>query len=274
MRNILLSLTLIALLALPVVPVLAANEVAIYTGVTQWIGKAQADEQAQICVDMLNDAAIASEWSITWHDAEGDTDALADWMESVTGDDGLDICVLYGDFPPSIYPEGNTQTDGSIAETFIETTDGDIFINHADYMFWGLAGRNEEGGLKNMMDIDGITMWDDNTDMVVTPEGAAISPTLTDFQSDRPFHVDELEGNWEVEVSLAQNDDGTRADPIIVRDGNLGRLIPVIQTANGDEEKGAIAAEIIMWFMSMYDGTSVEPADKLSTTWGALKAVR
>ena len=267
MRNIFLSLTLIALLALPLTPVFAAGEVAIYTGTTQWIGKAPADEQAQICVDMLNDAGISN----TWFDSDGDMDALADWMEDVTGDDGLDICVLYGDFPPSLYPDGNAQPDGTIGETFIETTDGDVFINHADYMFWGLGGRNEVGGLQNMMDIDGITMWDDNTDMVVTSEGAAISPTLTDFQSDRPFHVDELDGDWAVEVSLAQNDDGTRADPIIVRDGNLGRLIPVIQTANGDEDKGAVAAEIIIWLMST---TPVEPADKLSTTWGALKAVQ
>ena len=267
MRNILLSLTLIALLALPVVPVLAASEVAIYTGVTQWIGKAPADEQAEICVGLLNDAGIAN----TWYAAEGDADALADWMESVTGDGGLDICVLYGDFPPSIYPEGNAQTDGSIAETFIETTDGDVFINHADYMFWGLAGRNREGGLQNMMDIPGIVMWDDNTDMKVTTEGGAISPSLTDYQTDRPFHTDQLDGDWEIEVSLAQSDDGTRADPIIVRDGNLGRLIPTIQTNGGDEPKGAIASEIIIWLMST---TPVEPAGKLSTTWGDLKAVR
>ncbi len=267
MRNIFLALTLIALMALPLAHVFAADEVAIYTGITQWISKAAADEQAEICVGMLEDAGIA----VTWYDSDGDVGDLADWMESVTGDDGLDICVLYGDFPPEIYPEGNTQTDGSIAETFIETTDGDVFINHADYMFWGLSGRNEEGGLKNMMDIDDIVMWDDDTPMVVTSEGAAISPSLTDFASDRPFHTDQLAGDWEVEVSLAQNDDGTRADPIIVRDGNLGRLIPAIQTANGDEPKGAVAAEIIDYLMS---SVAVEPAGKLSTTWGNLKAVR
>ena len=122
-----------------------------------------------------------------------------------------------------------------------------------------------------MMDIPGIVMWDDNTDMKVTTEGKAISPTLTDYQSDRPFHTDQLDGDWEIEVSLAQNDDGTRADPIIVRDGNLGRLIPTIQTNGGDAPKGAIAAEIITWLMST---TPVDPAGKLSTTWGDLKAVR
>ncbi|CAI8010739.1 hypothetical protein GBAR_LOCUS7046 [Geodia barretti] len=114
--------------------------------------------------------------------------------------------------------------------------------------------RNEEGGLKNMMDIDDIVMWDDDTPMKVTGEASFISPSLTDFASDRPFHVMNSTGNWEVEVSLAQNDDGTRADPIIVRDGNLGRLIPVIQTNGGDEPKGAVAAEIIIYLMDSVSG--------------------
>lgn len=267
MRNTSIFLTVLTLIALPLAQVFAANEVAIYTGTVQWISKEAADAQAQICVDMLNDAGIAN----TWYDSDGDMDALADWMSSVTGDDGLDICVLYGDLPPTLYPDANAQPEGTVAETFIETTDGDAFINHADYMFWGLGARNEAGGLQNMMDIEGITMWDDDTPMVVTDEGKSISPTLTDFASDRPFHIDELDGDWEVEVSLAQNEAGTRADPIIVRDGNLGRLIPVIQTANGDEPKGAIAAEIIIYLMST---TPVEPAAKLSTTWGDLKAGR
>ncbi len=267
MRSILFAITLITLIALPLALVHAAGEVAIYTGTVQWIGKEAADEQAQICVDMLNDAGIAN----TWFDSDGDMDAVASWMEDVTGDDGLDVCVLYGDLPPTVYPDGNSQPDGSIAETFIETTDGDAFINHADYMFWGLAGRNEVGGLQNMMDIAEIVMWDDDTAMTVTDDGKAITPSLTDFASDRPFHTDQLEGDWEIEVSFAQSDDGTRADPIIVRDGNLGRLIPVIQTANGDEAKGAVAAEIIIWLMST---TPVEPVGKLSTTWGDLKAVQ
>lgn len=267
MRNTSIFLTVLALMALPLAHVFAAGEVAIYTGTVQWISTEAANEQAQICVDMLNDAGIAN----TWYDSDADMDAVADWMSSVTGDDGLDICVLYGDLPPTVYPDGNAQPDGTIAETFIETTDGDAIINHADYMFWGLAGRNEVGGLQNMMDIEGITMWDDDTPMVVTDEGKSISPSLTDFASDRPFHIDELDGDWAVEVSLAQNEAGTRADPIIVRDGNLGRLIPVIQTSGGDEPKGAIAAEIIIYLMST---TPVEPAAKLSTTWGDLKAVR
>lgn len=268
MRNIIIFTMLIALLVLPLTQVFAAGEVVIYTGTTQWIDKAPADEQANICVEMLNEAGINN----TLLSSDGDMEELATWMENATGDDGFDICVLYGDIPPTLYPQGNAQPDGSVAESFIETTDGDAIINHADYMFWGLGNRNAEGGLQNMMDIPGIVMWDDNTPMIVTDEGKEIAPSLTDIQSDRPFHIDQLAGDWAVEVSLAQNEAGTRADPIIVRDGELGRLIPVIQTANGDEPKGAVAAEIIIWLMA--NATSVEPDGKLSTTWGDLKTVR
>lgn len=268
MKNVIIFITLIAFFVLPCSQVFAAGEVVIYTGTTQWIGKEAADEQANICVEMLNEAGIDN----TLLASDGDMDTLATWMKNVTGDDGLDICVLYGDIPPTLYPQGNTQPDDSVAEMFIETTDGDAIMNHADYMFWGLQARNEVGGLQNMMDIPGIVMWDDNTPMIVTDEGKEIAPSLPDIQSDRPFHIDQLDGDWEIEVSLAQNEAGTRADPIIVRDGELGRLIPTIQTANGNEPKGAVAAEIIIWLMA--NATSVEPEGKLSTTWGDLKAVR
>ena len=245
MRNIFHSLTLIALIACPLVHVFAAGEVAIYTGEVGWISKEAADEQAQICMDKLNDAGIPNRL----FDSTDDRDALANWMKNTTGDGGLDVCILYGGFPSSIYPTGNALPDGSIAEAFIETTDGDAFINHADYMFYG-SGRNGEDGLQNMMDIAGITMWDDNTPMMVTDAGKSIAPSLTDFVSDRPFHVNELAGNWAVEGVLAQNHDGTRADPIIVRDGNRGRLIPIMQTFRDDNPNGAVAAEVISYLMS------------------------
>lgn len=270
-RGFVMCLTLATLTSIGAVAH-ARNEVAIYTGTTQWISKAKADEQAKICVDMLNKAGIKN----TLFSKDTDMPALATWMKGVTNDKGLDICILYGDFPPTLYPENNAQPDGSIAEVFIESTDGDAFLNHADYMFWGLNGRNQEGGLKNMMDIPNITMWDDNTKLTVTAEGRAISPTLAsipNLESDRPFHLNELAKEWKAEVILAKNDAGTRADPVIVRDGNRGRLIPCIQTADQDEPKGAVAAEIITWMFKQFAGgaTAVEPKEKLSVTWAEMK---
>jgi hypothetical protein len=272
MRQFVLSSLLIGATALlaGTANVAKSGEVTIYTGTVQWIGKAQADAQAAICVDMLNKAGIKTNYL----KSDADMKAVADWVSQTTGYKDFDVLVLYGDLPPTIYPDKNAQPDGSIAEKFIESTDGDAIINHADYMFWGLAGRNEEGGLKNMMDIPNITMWDDNTPLTVTNDGKKISPTLAtigNLSTDRPFHLDELAGDWKVEVSLAQNAAGTRADPVIVRDGNKGRLIPVIQTNSGGEPQGAIAAEIITWLVSQIPTTAVKPKDKLSVTWAGLK---
>jgi len=222
------------------------GQVAIYTGVTSWITKALADAEAQICVDALNAAGIPN----VWFTSTDDEAALAQWVQDATGNGQLDVLVLYGYLPPSIYPGGNTQPDGSIAELFIESTDGDAIINHADYMFYVSNPLNGTAGLENMMDITGISMWGDNTPMSVTYEGSKIAPSLTDFLSDRPFHVYELAGQWFVEAVLAQNADGSLADPIIVRDGNRGRLIPAFQTADQQDPKGQVAAEIITWLMA------------------------
>jgi len=96
------------------------GEVAIYTGAVGWIEKAKADEQAAICQGILNAAGIPT----TWFANAGDEAALAEWVDDMTANNRLDVLVLYGRLPNSIYPPGNTRPNGSIAESFIETTDG------------------------------------------------------------------------------------------------------------------------------------------------------
>ncbi|HNU24876.1 MAG TPA: dockerin type I repeat-containing protein [Planctomycetota bacterium] len=224
------------------------GEVAIYTGAVGWIEKAKADEQAAICQGILNAAGIPT----TWFANAGDEAALAEWVDDMTANNRLDVLVLYGRLPNSIYPPGNTRPNGSIAESFIETTDGDAIMNHGDWMFYKSstdAVDNASGGLQNMMDIPTITMGPDNTPMTVTAEGRAIAKHLANYDSDRPFHVDELRGNWIVEAALAEDATGTRVDPCIVRDGSRGRLITAYQTNNQDDPKGMVAAEIIAWLM-------------------------
>jgi len=248
------------------------GSVAIYTGETQWIGKAEADAQASITNDGLNAAGI----NTSWFDDVGQIDQVATWVASSTNNGALDVLVLYGDLPTSVYAGDNAEADGSLAEMMIESPDGDAIINHADYMFWGIAGRNSEGGIQNMMDIPDIVMWDDDTAVDVTAMGAEISPTLAgigSLQTDRPFHTDQLAGGWVAEIVLAENADGTRADPIIVRDGTAGRLIPVIQTNSGGEPHGQIDIEIISWMMGNF-ATAVEPQGKATVTWGSLKNAR
>jgi hypothetical protein len=221
----------------------APGEVAIYTGAVNWIDKAVADAQAQICVNRLDSLGIP----YVWYKNTADEAALATWVTQATGNNELDVLVLYGHIPTTIYGSGNTQPNGSKAELFIESIDGDAIINHADWMFY--VPGNGTAALQYMMDITGIGCGTIDVPMVVTDIGRKIAPTLTDYLSDRPLNIDQLAYNWVVEAALAQSADGTWADPVIVRDGNRGRLIPLYQTSYQDDPKGAVAAEIIAWLM-------------------------
>ena len=121
-----------------------------------------------------------------------------------------------------------------------------------------------------MMDNASITMWDDNTAMKVTADGAAYTPTLVDFATDRPFHLDQLEAGWEPLLIMAQNDAGTRADPVLVVDRDTGGMLGIFyQTASQDDDP---RSEVIGEFInSYYSTTAVSPVGRLTTSWGAVK---
>jgi hypothetical protein len=240
------------------------GEVVIYTGGAAWICKVRADAQAQICKNRLDAAAIPN----VWYQNDADQAAIATWMTNVKGNGHLDVLVIYGAFPRALYPTaGWTLTDGSLAELYIESTDGDVIINHGDWMFYcdyngdscdPAATRFENGatGLQSMMDNPAANMNGPDVAMYVTADGKAIAPTLPAFITGRPMWVDTLAGNWVVEAALAQNADGTLADPVIMRDGDRGRLIPVFQTPDNYDPKGAVAADIIAWLY----GKTFDPA--------------
>jgi hypothetical protein len=178
--------------------------------------------------------------------------ALADWVVAHTGDGASDLLILCGQFPATIYAPGNAQADDSLAELFLD--DGNCIINTGDYMFYVVngAGTNAAGGLQTMMDIAGITMWDDDTAVVVTADGKKYTPSLQDYAVDRPWHLDELQGDWYAELILAQNAAGTRAEPAIIR--NLvtgGRLGTFYQTSSQDgDPRGAVISEWINnWYL-------------------------
>jgi len=178
-------------------------------------------------------------------------DALADWVVEHTGDGVSDLLILCGQYPDTLYEPGNSQADDSLGELFLD--DGNCIINTGDYMFYVVngSGTNAAGGLQTMMDISGITMWGDNTQVNVTPDGEDFTPSLQDYQTDRPFHLDELEGDWEVELILAGNDAGTRADPVIVFNAETeGRLGIFYQTASQDDDpRGEVISE---WINNWY----------------------
>jgi hypothetical protein len=210
-------------------------DIAIYNESTGWVSQTEAGRQA----DLLIQEAEAKVNSVQVVSA----DALPEWVLSRTKNDQVDIILMFGDFPDSIYPSGNQQLDDSLAELFLD--DGNMFLNTGDYIFWG-QGRNGEGGLMNMMDIS-TTMWGENTPVQVTEAGERFTPSLQSFVTHRPFHLDDLDGtDWEAEVSFANNG-VDRADPLIVRNRNTGGRIGIVyQTGDGQMPRAQVISEIIL----------------------------
>lgn len=229
-------------------------DVLIYTYRSSWI--------------TLDDAKMAAETTKSLLESEGievkitdDDRYLRDWILQATGDGSVNVLILYGVIPSTVYPQGNSQPDGSIAENWIETTDGDTILNHADYIAYvsDQDGRaNREGGLQNLMDNPDIQIWRDATglpvkaNMIVTSDGKDLTPSLVSFETrGRPMPLNQLQGDWFAEIVFASDTgdaQATYADPVIVRDGNLGRLAIVHNTTLSVEKgllNGEVAAEII-----------------------------
>ncbi len=263
------------LLAISILPVtsLARNvDVCVYTETTQWIAQGAAQKQADILMKRLKGKpGIGKVENLNSKPA-------ANWMKEHTEKNGNHVFVMYGDIPTTIYPGGCAKKDGSIAEKYLEA--GNTFTNSADYFFWGQGGRNKECGIQTMMDIDGIVQWDDNTPMKLTAEGKKYSPTLAKMkaiESDRPFHVDQLDKKWELEVAFASksgNAKTDRADPCILTEKNYkGRLIQVCQTAGCPEPVGDILADILLnYYVEAVGALAVNANQKLPLTWGDIKS--
>ena len=252
-------------------PALLNVNVLMYTGAVSWMSLTDASRQSQMTKQLLVSKGIQAEIVQT-------EDAVRDWMLQTTSDGNVDVLILYGALPISIYPSFNSQPDGSVAENWIESTDGNTILNHGDYFGFWAGGNQEELGDQNgvkalqaLMDIPHITMWDfgleNNTPMVVTKEGKEVAPSLTNFKSDRAFHLDELTGDWFAEKVLASDtgtSQATRADPVIVRDGNRGRVGIVYQTFNEINPKGEVVAELIANFLLRdNDKISSPPVDPM-----------
>ena len=238
----------------------ASVDVLIYTGEVWWISDSEAIAQAKTTKRLLKAEGIQTEMT-------NSAKAVKQWMLQTTSNDSVEVLILYGDTPSTIYSAGNAQPDGSVAENWIETSDGNTILNHGDWIFWGGGGaKNSEQGLQNMMDIPGIMMFGD-TPMSVTATGSELTPSLVGFQSNRPFHLDALQGEWFAEKVFASNtgdENATRADPVIVRDGNRGRIAIVHQTEFGNDPKGKVAAEIIINYLLADDEPVIAAAPAVS----------
>jgi len=257
-----------AALILSVAMVLSTNAMAIDIAICTkagWWGQAAADQEMQ---DIVNNVKGANVQLFT----VGDLPALANWVIAHTGDGAPDLLILCGNFPETIYRSGNAQPDGSLAELFLD--DGNTIINTGDYIFYvGTSGNNDAGGLTNMMDVPAAAMWGDDslaTSFVPTAEGRLYTPSLPTAPCNRPWFPAQFVGtDWSVELSLAQNSDGSQVMPGILRNSVTGgRLGAFFQVADQFTDiRGEVISEWINnWYLPLVAaGTTADnpaPADK------------
>jgi len=84
-------------------------DVLIYTGASWWITAEDAAIEAEITQNLAQAAGI--EVAITENEHN-----VREWMLQTTADGAVNVLVVYGVLPDSVYPAGNSQPDGSILE--------------------------------------------------------------------------------------------------------------------------------------------------------------
>lgn len=223
------------------------KDVMIYIGHSSWITIEKARIEASTTEGLLASNGIST--AITESD-----ETIRDWMVKTTANGSTNVCILYGVIPGTIYTAGNSQLDGSIAEKWIESTDGDTILNQGDYFGYYSSDDtpNYKAPLQNLMDLPHVDINVENFEdlsMHITEGGRTITPSLVNFESDRPFPLKQLDSEWYAEKIFASDtgdQHGTLADPVILRDGDRGRLAIVYHTHHADNPKGVVAAEIII----------------------------
>lgn len=262
----------------------ARPDLALYTGPTNpgWISDLACRREADQMIAGLKDVfANIDDYG------DGDEDGLGEWGKAHTGNGQVDTIILAsGTTPSSLYPFPNKEPDGSVVEEYID--DGNVLINIADWIFYmsyegGVRSPdNGPDGAANVFDVPGLSFGSRMNSMVVNDNGKKYLPSLKDFTTDRPWHVEQFEGtDWEV-TTFAEAD-ANNADPAVAVNTETGGVIAaIIQKAwplpsEAQDNRGEVVVEFVLnWMGENVPGyefiKSVDPADKLSTTWGKIKA--
>ena len=280
-----LSLSLIGLSNAP------AADLAIYSGPTNpgWISQEAAIANGEAVANDADMKAIFETINVYGDgDEVGYDSALGLWMQEHTGNGQQDVFIAAsGTAPSAIYQFPNADPDGSNIENFVE--DGNVFINVADWILYmsyeggSRSADNGAAGAANVFDIPGLTFGARGGPSVPTEMGQKYIPSLVEFQSNRPWHLEQFEGtDWEVTPFAISNDDPNSADPAVAVNQTYGGIIAAMwQKAQpdweGDDPRAAGVIEFIAnWLVENGEITTtpVEAQDKVATTWGRIKSGR
>jgi hypothetical protein len=281
-----LSLSLIALALTSA----TAADLAIYSGPTNpgWISQEAAIANAET---VMNDDQMKAIFESIENYGDGDEvgsdSPLGKWMVAHTGNGQQDVFIAAsGTAPSAAYQFPNADPDGSNIENFIE--DGNVFINVADWILYmsyeggSRSADNGPDGAANVFDIPGLSFGNRGGPAVPTDMGEKYLPSLVEFQSDRPWHLEQLEGtDWEVTAFAVSNNDPNSADPAVAVNKTYGGIIAAMwQKAqpdwDGDDPRASGVIEFIAnWLMENGSiATAVDAQDKIATTWGRIKSGR
>ena len=280
-----LSLSLIGLSNAP------AADLAIYSGPTNpgWISQEAAIANGEAIANDADMKAIFETINVYGDgDEVGYDSALGLWMQEHTGNGQQDVFIAAsGTAPSAIYQFPNADPDGSNIENFVE--DGNVFINVADWILYmsyeggSRSADNGADGAANVFDIPGLTFGARGGPSVPTEMGQKYIPSLAEFQSNRPWHLEQFDGtDWEVTPFAISNDDENSADPAVAVNQTYGGIIAAMwQKAQpdweGDDPRAAGVIEFIAnWLVENGEITTtpVEAQDKVATTWGRIKSGR
>jgi hypothetical protein len=279
-----LSLLVFALTSVP------AADLAIYSGPTNpgWISQDAAIANAEAIVnDDLMQSIFESIENYGDGDEVGSDSPLGKWMVAHTGNGQQDVFIAAsGTAPSAAYQFPNADPDGSNIENFIE--DGNVFINVADWILYmsyeggSRSADNGANGAANVFDIPGLSFGNRGGPQVPTADGEKYLPSLVEFQSDRPWHLEQFDGtDWEVTAFAISNNDPNSADPAVAVNKTYGGIIAAMwQKAQPDWEGGDPRASGVIEFIAnwlMENGsiaTPVEAQDKIATVWGKIKSDR
>ena len=280
-----LSLSLIGLSNAP------AADLAIYSGPTNpgWISQEAAIANGEAVANDADMKAIFETINVYGDgDEVGYDSALGLWMQEHTGNGQQDVFIAAsGTAPSAIYQFPNADPDGSNIENFVE--DGNVFINVADWILYmsyeggSRSADNGADGAANVFDIPGLTFGARGGPSVPTEMGQKYIPSLVEFQSNRPWHLEQFEGtDWEVTPFAISNDDENSADPAVAVNQTYGGIIAAMwQKAQpdweGDDPRAIGVIEFIAnWLVENGEITTtpVEAQDKVATTWGRIKSGR
>jgi hypothetical protein len=223
-------------------------------------------------------------------DEVGDKSPLGKWLVSHTNNGQTDVVfTACGTCPSSFYPFPNKKPDGSNIENFIEA--GNVHINVADWIYYmsyegGVRGAdNAAAGAANVFDIPGLSFGDRGSDFQPTAEGKKYIPSLKPFDSARPWHMEQFKGTpWDLVAFAVDKGDKNSGDPVVAiskkegKDGT-GMIAAMWQKdapvwAGKPDPRGIGVAEFMVNWLQENATFAVNPKEKMSTTWGYVKARR